>query len=117
MRNRYGRALCGLAATVAVSATFGLTAAGAATASTTTVKPAVTPACTYGQYCSDPLFNVEFGIQYFESNNSGEENPGSLISLAYANEHRPWQVYKTVFENMVELCQVEAKAKKKKFWS
>ena len=36
-------------------------------------------------------------------------------SLAYANEHRPWQVYKTVFENMVVLCQVEAKAKKKKF--
>ena len=45
----------------------------------------------------------------------GVEEAPKRSSLAYANEHRPWQVYKTVFENMVELCQVEAKAKKKKF--
>jgi len=101
MRNRYGRALCGLAATVAVSAAFGLTAAGAATASTTTVKPAITPACTYGQYCSDPLFNVEFGIQYFESNNSGEENPGSLISLAYANDNNPGEDWRVTLQSTV----------------
>jgi Domain of unknown function (DUF4372) len=45
----------------------------------------------------------------------GVEEAPKRSSLAYANEHRPWQVYKTVFEGMVELCQVEAKAKKRKF--
>ena len=45
----------------------------------------------------------------------GVEEAPKRSSLAYANKHRPWQVYKTVFENMVVLCQGEAKAKKKKF--
>lgn len=45
----------------------------------------------------------------------GVDEAPKRSSLGYANEHRPWQVYKTVFENMVTLCQVEAKAKKKKF--
>ena len=36
-------------------------------------------------------------------------------TLAYANEHRPWQLYRTVFEELVRLCQVEAKDKKRKF--
>jgi len=45
----------------------------------------------------------------------GVEEAPKRSSLAYANEHRPWQVYKTVFEGMVGLCQVEARAKKKKF--
>jgi diacylglycerol kinase len=36
-------------------------------------------------------------------------------TLAYANQHRPWQVYKTVFEGLVKLCQTEAKDKKRKF--
>ncbi|MGH8858041.1 MAG: IS4 family transposase [Polaromonas sp.] len=36
-------------------------------------------------------------------------------TLAYANEHRPWQLYKTVFEQLVKLCQVEAQEKKRKF--
>ena len=70
MRNRFGRAMIGLTAAVAVSATLGLTAAGAASAATTKAKPAVTPACTFNNYCSDPLFNVEFGIQYFANNNN-----------------------------------------------
>ena len=29
-------------------------------------------------------------------------------TLAYANEHRPWQVYKEVFEQLLEKCQALA---------
>jgi len=36
-------------------------------------------------------------------------------TLAYANEHRPWQLYRTVFEELVQVCQAEAKDKKRKF--
>ena len=36
-------------------------------------------------------------------------------TLAYANEHRPWQLYRTVFEGLVQVCQAEAKDKKRKF--
>jgi diacylglycerol kinase len=34
---------------------------------------------------------------------------------AYANGHRSWQLYKTVFEGLAALCQSEAKEKKRKF--
>src|SRR5579863_5374758 len=34
-------------------------------------------------------------------------------TLAYANEHRPWQLYQTVFEGLLEQCQAVAKGKKK----
>ncbi len=36
-------------------------------------------------------------------------------TLAYANEHRPWQVYQEVFEELLGLCQTEAKALKRRF--
>lgn len=36
-------------------------------------------------------------------------------TLAYANEHRPWQIYRTVFENLVQICQGEARAQHRKF--
>jgi hypothetical protein len=101
MRNRYGRALYGLAASVAVTTTLGLTAAGAATASTSSAKPDITPACTYGQYCSDPLFNVQFGIQYFQSNNTGRLAPGAPISLAYANDNNPGEDWRVTLQSTV----------------
>jgi hypothetical protein len=34
-------------------------------------------------------------------------------TLAYANEHRPWQVYQTVFEQLLEKCYSLARGKKK----
>jgi hypothetical protein len=101
MRNRYGRALYGLAAAFAVTTTLGLTAAGAATASTKTVKPDVTPACTYGDYCSDPIFNVEFGIQYFETNASDVSTVGARLSLAYANDNNPGQDWRVTTQDTV----------------
>jgi hypothetical protein len=36
-------------------------------------------------------------------------------TLAYANEHRPWQVYREVFQQLLGLCQADAKAAKRKF--
>ena len=36
-------------------------------------------------------------------------------TLAYANEHRPWQVYKTLFDDLVGLCHHEAALRKRKF--
>jgi diacylglycerol kinase len=36
-------------------------------------------------------------------------------TLAYANQHRPWQVYKTLFEELVVLCHGEAALRKRKF--
>ena len=36
-------------------------------------------------------------------------------TLAYANEHRPWQIYRTVFEDLVKVCQAEAVAQHRNF--
>ena len=45
----------------------------------------------------------------------GVERAPTHSTLAYANEHRPWQLYQTVFEQLVVICQAEAKEKKRKF--
>src|SRR5262249_54276402 len=37
----------------------------------------------------------------------------SRSTLAYANEHRPWQLYQTVFHQLLGLCQAVAQGKKK----
>lgn len=34
-------------------------------------------------------------------------------TLAYANAHRPWQLYQTVFEQLLEKCQREVRGSKK----
>jgi hypothetical protein len=34
-------------------------------------------------------------------------------TLAYANEHRPWQLYETVFHQLLNRCHSEAKGRKK----
>jgi hypothetical protein len=34
-------------------------------------------------------------------------------TLSYANEHRPWQLYQTVFEQLLEKCQREVRGGKK----
>ena len=36
-------------------------------------------------------------------------------TLSYANQHRPWQVFETVFHQLVKRCQGEAAAQKRKF--
>jgi len=34
-------------------------------------------------------------------------------TLAYANEHRPWELYKTVFHQLLAQCETEARGRKK----
>ena len=45
----------------------------------------------------------------------GVEEPPKRSTLSYANEHRPWEVYQTVFHDLLLRCQAEAKGKKRKF--
>jgi hypothetical protein len=86
MRNRYRSAMYGLAATFALTTTIGFAAAGAANASTQTAKPALTPACSANDYCSDPVFNAEFQPLYFINSNEAGWAPGNAVNLDYAND-------------------------------
>jgi len=43
----------------------------------------------------------------------GIPNAPNRSTLAYANEHRPWELYETVFHQVLGQCQNEARGKKK----
>jgi Transposase DDE domain/Domain of unknown function (DUF4372) len=45
----------------------------------------------------------------------GVEDPPKRSTLSYANEHRPWQLYETVFHSLLKRCQAEAKSHKRSF--
>lgn len=45
----------------------------------------------------------------------GVEDVPKRSTLSYANQHRPWQLYETVFHNLLRRCQQEAAAHKRKF--
>ena len=45
----------------------------------------------------------------------GVQSAPCRSTLAYANQHRPWQLYRTLFEQLVEVCQLEARTKRRKF--
>jgi len=45
----------------------------------------------------------------------GVEEPPKRSTLSYANQHRPWQLYQTVFQQLLASCQAEAKLLKRKF--
>ena len=45
----------------------------------------------------------------------GVSEPPKRSTLAYANEHRPWELYRAVFYDLLERCRGEAAAKKRKF--
>ena len=45
----------------------------------------------------------------------GVEEAPKRTTLSYANAHRPWQVYETVFHQLLKRCQGEAASKKRKF--
>lgn len=45
----------------------------------------------------------------------GVERAPTRSTLAYANGHRPWQLYETVFQELVKVCQCEAREKQRKF--
>ena len=43
----------------------------------------------------------------------GLEEAPKRSTLSYANEHRPWELYRTVFEQLLATCQPLAKGKRK----
>jgi len=45
----------------------------------------------------------------------GVERAPKRSTLAYANEHRDWRLYETVFSELVEVCQGDARYRKRKF--
>jgi len=45
----------------------------------------------------------------------GVHLPPTRSTLAYANQHRPWQVYKELFDALVRQCHGEAALRKRKF--
>jgi hypothetical protein len=45
----------------------------------------------------------------------GVGEPPSRSTLSYANEHRPWQLYRSVFHDLLEHCQHVAAGRKRKF--
>ena len=45
----------------------------------------------------------------------GVEEPPARSTLSYANEHRPWQMYQTLFNSLLTRCQAEATGMKRKF--
>lgn len=45
----------------------------------------------------------------------GVSDPPSRSTLSYANEHRPWQLYQSVFHDLLEHCQRAAAGHKRKF--
>jgi hypothetical protein len=45
----------------------------------------------------------------------GLDRAPTRSTLAYANEHRPWQLYKSMFDRLAVVCRDEAKEKKRKF--
>jgi hypothetical protein len=45
----------------------------------------------------------------------GMEGSPARSTLAYANEHRPWQLYESIFHGLLERCQQEARTRKRKF--
>lgn len=45
----------------------------------------------------------------------GVSEPPKRSTLAYANEHRPWELYRSVFNDVLEHCQRAAAGQKRKF--
>jgi hypothetical protein len=93
MRNRFTRACYALAAGVAVTTAVGLTAAGAAGASTTTAKPDATPPC--GFHCINP-YTAKYGPGYVLQDYRAQNGVGNPLKLQFANNNAPgqdWTIY------------------------
>jgi hypothetical protein len=45
----------------------------------------------------------------------GVDKAPKRTTLSYANGHRPWQLYETVFHQLLKRCQAEAQTQKRKF--
>jgi hypothetical protein len=98
MRNRFTRACYALAAGVAVTTALGLTAAGAASASTSNAKPDATPPC--GPTCVNP-YTAQFGPGWVLQNRRAIDGVGNWLKLQYANNTAPGQDWTIFFQGSV----------------
>ena len=93
MRNRFTRACLALAAGAAVTTAVGLSAAGAASAATTSAKPNATPSC--GIFCINP-YTAKYGPGYVLQNYRAINGVGNPLKLQFGNNNAPgqdWTIY------------------------
>ena len=93
MRNRFTRACFALAAGAAVTTAVGFSAAGAASAATTSAKPNATPSC--GIFCINP-YTAKYGPGYVLQNYRAINGVGNKLKLQFANNNAPGQDW-TIF--------------------
>ncbi|MGD0374577.1 MAG: hypothetical protein ABSB01_08345 [Streptosporangiaceae bacterium] len=98
MPNRFTKACYAMAAGVAVTAAIGLTAAGAASASTSSVKPDATPPCGY--HCINP-YTAKFGPGWVLQNYRAINAVGNPLKLQYASNTAPGQDWTIYFQGSV----------------
>ncbi len=85
MHNRFKRACYALAGGIAVTSALGLTAAGAANASTGAPRMVPNATTTCGTLCND-LFNLALGDNFILNTNG---HYGSHVDLALAHNYKP----------------------------
>jgi hypothetical protein len=91
MRNRFGRALCGLAAGVAVTTAIGMMGAGAASAATHHAKPNATEACGDNCYAiySELLGDGTILNAYVHGDTGAGGTVGNKVNLKFASNSHP----------------------------
>ena len=99
MRNRFTRACFALAAGVAVTTAVGLSAAGAASAATTSAKPNATPPC--GFFCINP-YTAKYGPGYVLQNYRAINGVGNKLKLQFANNNAPGQDWTIFLQGSVD---------------
>jgi len=99
MRNRYSRAFYAMASTVAVTTVVGLTAAGAASASTTRAKPDITPPC--GADCIT-IYNQKYGDTYVLDNHKTRKRVGNKLELFAASNSDSAEDFAPIDEGTVD---------------
>ena len=99
MRNRFTRACFALAAGVAVTTEVGLSAAGAASAATTSAKPNATPPC--GFFCINP-YTAKYGPGFVLQNYRAQNGVGNTLKLQFANNNAPGQDWTIFLQGSVD---------------
>jgi hypothetical protein len=91
MRNRFGRALCGLAAGVAVTTAIGMTGAGAASAAVHHAKPNATAACADNclNFFSDLLGDGTILNAYVPGDTGTGGKVGQKVTLKFGSNSHP----------------------------
>jgi hypothetical protein len=112
MRNRFGRALCGLAAGVAVTTAIGMTGAATASAAVHHAKPNATAAC--GDNCFN-VFSALLGEDtimnaYVPGNTGTGGKVGQKVNMKFASNTRPnedftdYAIENGTLESVADFC-------------